>query len=1628
MREKQEETKAEPLSVYESHPPEWLPKIHGTANLGYIGFHPPRPGQDEDSLSETNVKNGFILAQPVAVESFSAHSMINENLQSPEILSKLEHLMNEVFVRRAERIPPVPTSTFRIPTRVTLNDAKRQAWFADLANPDVPLYKLGKSVPHGAKGHDLLDLLHTNNVEISRAVWFLRVFGVNETAGLRNKPSYVPTQYSIDWANMVTSYMKKQLQGIALPSAPRLHLNVKQTFKAVLADTDTREQWISRFTYCLKLLRAFYAEDLVDHRTFLVWLVQQMATCNLAQACFLARLSDEYLEEIVASRALAKPLVDVCLSKLLEIRTTFAKDFLKDTEDLIRSLLQKISVAIPDAFINPKSWSLYAPYVDELASEGISAVCGSRLMEQSFRDLDDSVFTNLTGIKKRNEALLFRYPVAHVSARVGTAVSDIKLLNAISGDTDISSVSYFGQDINDPGFREKLDMLLTWSVTPLQYGDHRPFAAVSLIRIWRDKARDRASRRDISTPSEFLQDQLFDWLDTSEVAGDSANIRYVALLYGKLVKHGIFSYASYIQRLIARGEMGLSNTEQGSCSRHRLFLSWIPLLDSAPSLIHQRKAILHGLRIRDVPEDATEREIRKEIRSVMPDLFEGQSPSMWTSRASLLDKCMTLMKATRFEQVRTFRQWLLPVFKQRVKRISAIDTSLFKCYLIAIELMSSTQCFHSALDLTLSLLEQANDADSMNSLINTLCRFSTIWTCMDTVPVIVSALDMAQQAWKLRGHVPSRHLLSVLMQFDNGRYLSDSSREQITSSIASFTLALQPVVEQPDIVPDFLPEILLLAAETDPNAPSALANGLWIKYRTSMDWAWKVWDNTIASLRQIPTMTSDLEARHACAIKYADFLWKVDEHLPHGLDQSVLDWLLGPMKAEIVALDGEAWEILKTVLLFLVVRDALKTTTLLQGIVYPAWQLCANRSISETYLSAANSLCFQLLLPNEANVDAIPPTDLFEVQCIQTRRQSVYDEPHFPLLVENIPALISLENNNVISAVLRQESTSLRCRICQESGFRRGAYRNLDLIRNTFENSQYFLDQDPSSGELSKRAIAGLKIILCDSTDDANLYDWPEVTCLLTPWKIAATTIQMQLQLKQLGRALSHEFTAELAAANMNKLASMLFHHIKTAEEAYYVGEMAQGVDCIVASKFLNSGFQCITELLSDEQTNRANMSDDECIRRAGELQSVLIHISQPFRDTSSQLSVDSSVHEAFTAALDKRFKNVEETILKSSVPPHTAENLNISTFSRLLQFILSFKSTWTPSLREIYLNLSQLFFRFALHFGSGDTLDINIYPTIIDTLLVLYDEIQADSKLATLDPYRHYAKISLGDIPQDMPPEYRRQILSLLANAPSDAVVTDLVSTHRDKQGKVVLGSPVVNKPWEWVENLGETPIVDPKEEKKEREEKERLKCHYLVKNSGSISLEHFNARLSGDGVKQSMVNEPIDISESEYAGVVEGCIRTFGDGLSENIFIRDWRESRLESELSPNLRGDLEPDGIGPSTSQGMNGPSPTSSVISRSSTQTTVHSQRQQPSPSHSSLGLSSSSAMHEVIDVDSLPASATGEKGSKRKASTTISDDEVEIIEGPFVVRSQTGSAKKPKAAKAPPPSTSRARKR
>jgi mediator of RNA polymerase II transcription subunit 12 len=61
--------------------------------------------------------------------------------------------------------------------------------------------------------------------------------------------------------------------------------------------------------------------------------------------------------------------------------------------------------------------------------------------------------------------------------------------------------------------------------------------------------------------------------------------------------------------------------------------------------------------------------------------------------------------------------------------------------------------------------------------------------------------------------------------------------------------------------------------------------------------------------------------------------------------------------------------------------------------------------------------------------------------------------------------------------------------------------------------------------------------------------------------------MQLQFILRQMGRALSQESTHATANAGLDKLTSMIFHHSMTSEEAYFVAELARGVDSAVAGK-----------------------------------------------------------------------------------------------------------------------------------------------------------------------------------------------------------------------------------------------------------------------------------------------------------------------------------------------------------------------------------------------------------------------------------------------------------------------------
>lgn len=272
----------------------------------------------------------------------------------------------------------------------------------------------------------------------------------------------------------------------------------------------------------------------------------------------------------------------------------------------------------------------------------------------------------------------------------------------------------------------------------------------------------------------------------------------------------------------------------------------------------------------------------------------------------------------------------------------------------------------------------------------------------------------------------------------------------------------------------------MLAQDANTDAPSLLADSLWYKYRTAPDWAWTVWDNTVACLRQIPSITPDIDDRRAYALKYANFLTAVNKHLPAKFDQSIAQWFSGSGKNEIAVLSAEVWDVMTVVLLHLSVYGALSTATILQGLAFPIWHSAAacpspdSGASLDILLAAVNDLCRHLLVSNTCG-SGFPPYDFFEAQGLRTRRRDMYRDPNFALLVENIPSLVQIEHNPNLSDYNRKASKVLRKSICGTTVFRQGAYRELDTVNRAFSKA---LQSSHSHDDIQEPLLRALRFML----------------------------------------------------------------------------------------------------------------------------------------------------------------------------------------------------------------------------------------------------------------------------------------------------------------------------------------------------------------------------------------------------------------------------------------------------------------------------------------------------------------------------------------------------------------------
>jgi hypothetical protein len=91
---------------------------------------------------------------------------------------------------------------------------------------------------------------------------------------------------------------------------------------------------------------------------------------------------------------------------------------------------QRICLALPDAFINPRTWTVHSDLLRQVLTEDILHNT-TGFVEEVARDLHHTLLDQLSDIKRRNEAMLFHNFPTRGIARLGGAVSDIQVRDSV---------------------------------------------------------------------------------------------------------------------------------------------------------------------------------------------------------------------------------------------------------------------------------------------------------------------------------------------------------------------------------------------------------------------------------------------------------------------------------------------------------------------------------------------------------------------------------------------------------------------------------------------------------------------------------------------------------------------------------------------------------------------------------------------------------------------------------------------------------------------------------------------------------------------------------------------------------------------------------------------------------------------------------------------------------------------------------------------------------------------------------------------------------------------------------------------------------------------------------------------
>ena len=418
-------------------------------------FSPWTGSHLEDVMNETVIKAGYFDKGQSAnqSESNSAKASIWPNLSQKNHhgLQMLGYLFMAVVDKRQVMGRVTAPSTFKPPPRVTVTDTKREAWLRDLANPEVPLRKQSRTIPHGIRGKLLMEQCLSKDIPLQRAVWLAKCVGAKEMRAFSRKGVSGSTAASgeLKWVREWTVHIEQFLEG-------------------VIATCGQVEDWQQKMNYAVKLATAFYAESLLDADHYLDWIVSSLFEAPLERLPVWIVMMQIYWKSITMYGRRGRKLAEALLEHLHQI-TQADLEVNAALKLRLQKLISVLATTSRGSFIIPHAWENYkyllAPKTGTTATD-----------------------TPAHNIAERNERLAS--PLYKTAVNTRSLLLDLyNELETIGLDVDIDTLLGRCSTLI-PNVSKLVSALLDWASTPYRPGITRIYLVSRVIAHLHDACID----------------------------------------------------------------------------------------------------------------------------------------------------------------------------------------------------------------------------------------------------------------------------------------------------------------------------------------------------------------------------------------------------------------------------------------------------------------------------------------------------------------------------------------------------------------------------------------------------------------------------------------------------------------------------------------------------------------------------------------------------------------------------------------------------------------------------------------------------------------------------------------------------------------------------------------------------------------------------------------------------------------------------------------------------------------------------------------------------------------------------------------------------------------------------------